>query len=139
MGMGNLGSNEIAVRDAITMLAADRSLPRSATKLAELAGVGRATLYRIFTARPELRDSFDRLVEQSPSRERSELERSLAERVAEIHLLKDRLAALSSTVEHLVRDNDALRASLAQHRSAVALADISKAGRRRPSATAAST
>lgn len=112
MGTSNQGSTELAVRDAIATLAADRSLPRTATKLAALAGVGRATLYRVFTARPELRDSFDRLVEQSPSRERSELERSLAERVAEIHVLKERLAALTSAVEHLVRDNDELRARL---------------------------
>lgn len=129
MGTSNQGSTQVTVRDAIATLAADRSLPRSATKLAELAGVGRATLYRVFTARPELRDSFDRLVEQSPNRERSELERVLAERVAEIHVLNERLAALSSTVEHLVRDNNALRASLAQHRSTVA--DISEAARRR--------
>lgn len=131
MDMGNGGSKDIAVRDAIAKLAADRSLPRTATKLAELAGVGRATLYRAFSARPELRDSFERLLEQSPRREQANLERALAERVAEIHVLKERLAALSSTVEHLVRDNNALRAGVARHRSSSEVADINTGARRR--------
>lgn len=104
---------EHAIRDAITQMARDRNLARSASKLAELAGVGRATLYRAFDARPELRDSFQRLVEQSPAAERSRRERDLADRLAETRLLKDRISALTTTVEHLLRDNKALRESLA--------------------------
>jgi hypothetical protein len=103
-----------AVAEAIDQMARDRSLPRTAIKLAELAGVGRATLYRAFEARPELRDMFNRLVEQSPATERSKLESDLADRLAEIRLLKDRITALTSTVEHLLRDNNALRQRLAQ-------------------------
>jgi hypothetical protein len=103
-----------AVAEAIDQMARDRSLPRTAIKLAELAGVGRATLYRAFEARPELRDMFNRLVEQSPTTERSKLESDLADRLAEIRLLKDRITALTSTVEHLLRDNNALRQRLAQ-------------------------
>lgn len=112
MGTGIGATTEKAVREAMARLAADRRLPRTATKLAELAGVGRATVYRAFTACPELRDSFERLVEQSPRSERSDLERALAERLGEIHVLKERLTALTSTVEHLVRANDELRARL---------------------------
>ena len=103
-----------AVAEAIDQMARDRSLPRTAIKLAELAGVGRATLYRAFEARPELRDMFNRLVEQSPATERSKLEADLTDRLAEIRLLKDRITALTSTVEHLLRDNNALRQRLAQ-------------------------
>lgn len=103
-----------AVAEAIDQMARDRSLPRTAIKLAELAGVGRATLYRAFEARPELRDMFNRLVEQSPATERSKLEADLTDRLAEIRLLKDRITALTSTVEHLLHDNNALRQRLAQ-------------------------
>jgi len=120
MGAGIVAEKEKAVREAISLLATDRSLPRTATKLAQVAGVGRATLYRVFEARPELRDSFDKLIEQSPSAERSKLERDLAERLGEIHMLKERLAALISTVEHLVRENKALRTSVTQHQGQVA-------------------
>lgn len=95
-------------------MAQDRALPRTAARLAALAGVGRATLYRAFDARPELRDSFRKLLEQSPEKERSDLERDLAGRLAEIRLLNQRITALTTTVEHLIRDNNALRQSLAQ-------------------------
>ena len=40
--------------------------------------------------------------------------RNLAERLAEIRVLKQRIAALTTTVEHFIRDNNALRQSLAQ-------------------------
>ncbi|MGH3405438.1 MAG: hypothetical protein ACRDRJ_23530, partial [Streptosporangiaceae bacterium] len=95
-------------------MAQDRSLPRTAASLAGLAAIGRATLYRAFEARPELRDSFGKLTEQSPRKERSRLERDLAERLAEIRLLKQRITALTTTIEHLIRDNSALRQSLTQ-------------------------
>lgn len=122
---------EEAVREAIDQMARDRSLPRTAIKLAKLAGVGRATLYRAFDARPELRDSFNGLVEQSPATERSKLERNLADRLAEIRLLKERIAALSTTAEHLLRDNKALRESLAQNGGSVA--DINQRRNRKES------
>jgi hypothetical protein len=118
-----------AVGEAIDQMARDRSLPRTAIKLAELAGVGRATLYRAFEARPELRDMFNRLVEQSPASERSKLEGDLADRLAEIRLLKDRITALTSTVEHLLRDNNALRQRLAQRGGTIA--EISQPRRRK--------
>ncbi|HEY6423957.1 MAG TPA: hypothetical protein VIY28_12050 [Pseudonocardiaceae bacterium] len=111
---------ENAVRDAIAQMARQTNLARSASKLAELAGVGRATLYRAFDARPELRDSFQRLAEQSPAAERSRRERDLADRLAEIRLLKDRISALTTTIEHLLRDNKALRDRLAQRSEPVA-------------------
>jgi AcrR family transcriptional regulator len=118
-----------AVSEAINQMARDRSLPRTASKLAELAGVGRATLYRAFEARPELRDMFNRLVEQSPATERSKLEADLADRLAEIRLLKERITALTSTVEHLLRDNNALRERLAQRGATIA--EISQPRRRK--------
>jgi len=120
-----------AVAEAIDHMAADRSLPRTASKLAELAGVGRATLYRAFEARPELRDTFNRLVEQSPATERSKLESNLADRLAEIRLLKERITALTSTVEHLLRDNNALRQRLTGRGATIA--DISQPRRRKES------
>ena len=103
-----------AILSAMAKMAHARSLPRTAASLAGLAGIGRATLYRAFGARPELRDSFRKLLEQSPGKERSELERHLTERLAEIRLLKQRIAALTTTVEHLIRDNNALRQNRAQ-------------------------
>jgi AcrR family transcriptional regulator len=117
MGRPKIGiqsDTEDAVLGAIAKMARDRRLPRTAGKLAELAGVGRATIYRAFDTRPELRDSFQKLVDQSPEQERSKVEHDLAERRAEIRLLKERIAALTATVEHLIRDNNALRQSLAQ-------------------------
>ncbi len=103
---------EAAIRCALGTMAADRHLPRTASKLAELAGIGRATLYRAFEARPEVRDTFEKLLDQSPTKERSKLEGDLAGRLAEIGILKSRLAALTSTVEYLQRDNHALRQTL---------------------------
>jgi AcrR family transcriptional regulator len=103
-----------AILAAMTTMAQDRSLPRTAASLASLAGISRATLYRALGARPELHDSFRRLREQAPGTERSGLERDLAERLAEIRLLKQRITALATTIEHLIRDNNALRHSLAQ-------------------------
>lgn len=50
--------------------------------------------------------------EPPSTKERSKLEHDLADRLTEIRLLKDRLAALTTTVEHLVRDNRALRQML---------------------------
>lgn len=57
-----------------------------------------------------MRDGFEKLLDQSPTKERSKLEHDLAE----IRLLKDRLAALTTTVEHLLRDNNALRLKIGQ-------------------------
>ena len=51
MGRAKLGiqpDTEDAIRGAIAKMARDRSLPRTAGKLAKLAGVGRATIYRAF-------------------------------------------------------------------------------------------
>ncbi|MDA8355763.1 MAG: hypothetical protein M0Z95_05605 [Actinomycetota bacterium] len=123
-------STEDAVRDALAQLAQDRYLPRTATKLAELAGVGRATLYRAFDARPELRDSFNSLAGQSPAAERSKLERELAALLAEVRLLKERITALASTVEHLLRDNKALRESLAERAGTVTGISQARRGRK---------
>jgi len=120
-----------AVREAIDQMARDPNTPRTAINLAGLAGVGRATLYRAFEARPELRDIFDRLVEQSPATERSKLERDLADRLAEIRLLKERITALTTTVEHLLRDNKTLRESLAERSGPVA--DLNQHRRRKES------
>lgn len=117
MGRPKVGietGTEEAILAAIANMARDRNLPRTATQLATLAGVGRATLYRAFDARPELRASFEKLVDQSADKERSKLEHDLAERQAELRVLKERIAALTTTVEHLLRDNDALRQALAQ-------------------------
>ncbi|SRR5216684_1444111 len=115
---------EDAITAALAKMAQDRTLPRTAARLATLAGVGRATLYRAFDARPELRDSFRKLLEQSPGKERSSLEHDHAERLAEIRLLNQRITALTTTVEHLIRDNNALRQSLAQ--SGAPIADLSQ-------------
>lgn len=116
---------EEAIRGAIANMAKDRSQPRTAAKLAELAGIGRATLYRAFDAKPELRDSFHTLVEQSPDKERTKLEHDLADRLSEIRLLKERVTALTTTVEHLLRENDALRQTLI-HPPTTAIADINQ-------------
>jgi len=113
-GTGIGPRTEDAIAAALAKMAQDRALPRTAARLAALAGVGRATLYRAFDARPELRDSFGKLLEQSPEKERSDLEHNLAGRLAEIRLLNQRITALTTTVEHLIRDNNALRQSLAQ-------------------------
>ena len=69
-----------AIRDPIGHIAADPGLPRTATKLAELAGVARATLHRTFTAHPERRDSFPRLTDQIPAKQRARLENDIADR-----------------------------------------------------------
>lgn len=122
---------EDAIRDAIAQMSRDRSLARSASKLAELSGVGRATLYRAFDARPQLRDAFEALVEASPATERSRREAILAERLAEIRLLKDRIGALVSTIEHLLRDNKALRERLAQREAVTDLTQARQAKERR--------
>jgi hypothetical protein len=103
----------------------DRNLSRTAAGLAAQAGVGRATLYRAFDARPGLHDSYRVLLEQSPAKERSELEHHLARHLAEIRQLKQRITALTTTVEHLIRDNTALRRSLAQQPGAP-IADLSQ-------------
>jgi hypothetical protein len=122
---------EQAILGALAKMAQDRSLPRTAAKIAGLAKVGRATLYRAFDARPELRDSFCKLLEQSPGKERSDLEHDHAERLAEIRLLKQRITALTTTVEHLIRDNNALRQSLAQ--SGAPIANLNQRHHSRPS------
>ena len=118
--IGVEAETEQAILGAMAKMAQDRGLPRTAANLAGLAGIGRATLYRAFEARPELRDSFHKLLDQSPGKERSKLEHDLAERLAEIRVLKHRSAALTTTVEHFIRDNNALRQSLAQPRAPIA-------------------
>ena len=128
MGRTKIGietHTENAIREAIADIAKDRSQPRTAAKLAELAGIGRATLYRAFDAKPELRDSFHTLVEQSPDNQRTKLEHDLAERLTEIRLLKERVTALTTTVEHLLRENDALRQTIA-HPPTTVIADLNQ-------------
>jgi len=129
--IGIEAETEEAIHGAMAKMAQDRSLPRTAASLAGLAGIGRATLYRAFEARPELLDSFRKLHEQSPGKERSRLEHNLAGHLTEIRLLKQRITALTTTVEHLIRDNNALRHSLAQ--PGAAIADLSQSHRPKPS------
>jgi hypothetical protein len=69
------------------------------------ASVGRATLYRPSMPGPNFATRSKKLLDQSTTKELPKLEHDLADRLTEIRLFKDRLAALTTTVEHLVRDN----------------------------------
>jgi hypothetical protein len=103
-------ATEDSIRNAIAQMAADPALPRTRANLAVLAGVGRATIYRGFEHRPQLREAFTQLtgVDPTPAGDAANeaLVRELRKDNRELRRLLD---ATATTVEHLLRDNKALR------------------------------
>lgn len=105
---------EEAITAAIAVLRKDPAQQRTAMNLATLAGISRATLYRAFDERPALREAFDCLsiADSVEAKERGEVDRRVAELRAENADLRQLVAALTTVVEALQRDNVGLRAQV---------------------------
>lgn len=104
-------TTERSIQDAIARLAADPALPRTRAHLATLAGVGRATIYRGFEHRPELREAFAQLVGEDPMPTKDDANECLVRELRKDNRdLRRLLDATATTIEHLMRENAALRA-----------------------------
>lgn len=104
-------TTERSIQDAIARLAADPALPRTRAHLATLAGVGRATIYRGFEHRPHLREAFAELVGEEPMPTKDAANESLVRELRKDNRdLRRLLDATATTIEHLLRENAALRA-----------------------------